>query len=59
MRPKAWNDILALLILVIIPVLWVLQGVYRWSLPGDVNGGLLVTWSLIVQYYFRRAPPEP
>ena len=56
MRPKSWNDFLALLVLVTIPVLWGLQAKSDFELAGEVNGALIATWTLVVQYYFRRAP---
>ena len=57
MRPKSWNDILALLLLVVIPLLWGLQGLKVIALAGEVTGALIATWTMVVQYYFRRAPP--
>lgn len=58
--PHNWNDILAVLLLTIIPALWILAGSGRIDLTklGDLNGALIATWLLIVQYYFRRAPPN-
>lgn len=51
--PQNWNDILALFVLALIPALWVLQI----NLGGEVNGALIATWTLVIQYYFRKAPP--
>ena len=58
MRPKNWNDILALWLLFAIPGLWVLDGLdlIPFALGPEVTGGLIATWTLVVQYYFRRAP---
>jgi len=56
MKIKNFNDILALMVLFLIPVLWLVQPITNVELPSEVNGGLLVTWSLIIQYYFRKSP---
>ena len=53
-----FNDRLALLLLVAIPVLWALSGRGIITLPPEVTGALIVTWTMVVQYYFRRAPPN-
>ena len=57
MKPQNFNDLLALILIFIIPTLWALQGAEALTFPPEVNGGLLVTWSLIIQYYFRKSPP--
>ena len=57
---KTFNDRLALLVLIIIPALWILQGLEVVSLAPEVTGALIVTWTLVIQFYFRRSPPgEP
>jgi hypothetical protein len=54
------NDVIALLILiVIIPGLWIGQGLGGLNLPGEVLGALIMGWTLVLQYYFRRKPTEP
>ena len=60
MLPKTWNDVLAFCLLVVIPALWVLDASPRWGFEftPEVTGGLMVTWALVVQYYFRRSPPN-
>lgn len=55
---KTWNDRLALLLLLAIPGLWILSGRGIIALPAEVVGALIATWTLVVQYYFRKAPPE-
>lgn len=53
--PRNWNDWLALLILVGLPVIWV-----TYKLEDVLLGGTLSGWTLVIQYYYRRAPdPEP
>jgi hypothetical protein len=53
------NDLLALLLLVlIIPALWLFQGMALINLPGEVLGALIAIWTLIAQYYFRKAPED-
>ena len=51
--PQNWNDTLSLLLIFIIPLLWKYG-----DLREDVNGALIVTWSLVFQYYFRQRPPK-
>ena len=53
-----FNDRLALLVLVLIPLLWVFQGLSWVKLAPEVTGALIATWTLVIQYYFRRAPPN-
>ena len=54
---RSYNDRLALLMVLGIPGMWLYQAVSGHALPGEVNGALIATWTLVVQYYFRRAPP--
>ena len=55
---KRINDLLALLILVVIfPVLWILDGRGIIELPGEVLGGTIAAFTLIVQFYFRKKSP--
>lgn len=50
---KRWNNILSLFILVGLPVYWVFGN------PSEtISGTTLGGWLLVVQYYFRKAPPE-
>ncbi len=52
-KPKTWNDWLSLVILLGTPVLWVFGNV------GDtVMGATIAGWTLVVQFYFRRAPEK-
>jgi hypothetical protein len=55
---KTFNDRLALLLLVVIPVIWIVQGLGKLTLSPEVTGALIVTWTLIIQYYFRKSPPN-
>jgi hypothetical protein len=56
--PQNFNDFLALILIILIPLMWALQGANKLSFPTEVNGGLLVTWTLIIQFYYRRTPPK-
>jgi hypothetical protein len=57
--PQNFNDTLAAVLIVLIAAVWVLDArSSSMNLPSEVNGGLLVTWALVVQYYFRRSPPD-
>lgn len=55
---KSFNDRLALVLLGLIPLLWVLSGRGTITLPPEVVGALIATWTLVVQYYFRKQPPQ-
>lgn len=59
MLRKNFNDSVALVLFVLIPVLWILGGRGWVSLGAQVEGGLLVTWTMVIQYYFRQRPPDP
>ena len=54
---KTFNDRLAIVLLVMILVLWILQPLCKFALPDAVNGALIVAFTLILQYYFRKSPP--
>lgn len=53
-----FNDTVALFLLVVIPAMWILDARGWVTLNREVAGSLIVTWTIIIQYYFRRAPPE-
>ena len=55
---KTWNDRLALLLLLVIPLLWLASGRELITLAPEVTGALIVTWTMIIQFYFRRQPPN-
>lgn len=53
------NNILAIgLLFVVIPGLWVAQGLRVIELPGEVIGALIATWTLVAQFFFRKKPNE-
>lgn len=49
--PRNWNDYLALIIIVGTPALWVFA-----NLNEIVLGATISVYTLVAQYYFRRAP---
>ena len=51
-----FNNKLAILLLLIIACLWFVAGKEFIKLDDQVSGALIVTWTLIIQYYFRRKP---
>lgn len=55
---KSFNDRLALVLIFLIPALWVLQGWGKVALAPEVVGALIATWTLIIQFYFRKKPEE-
>ncbi len=53
------NDIIALLLLsIIIPGIWIEEGVGKLELPGEIIGATIAGWTIILQYYFRKARTE-
>ena len=53
------NDIIALLLLLfIIPGLWIAVGLNKLELPGEIIGATIAGWTIILQYYFRKARGE-
>lgn len=56
---KKFRDLLALLtLIVIIPGLWVAEGLGYLNLPGQVEGATIMAWGLLLQFYFRKKPQE-
>lgn len=50
-----FNDLIALvLLLLIIPGLWVVDGLHLVVLNGEVLGATITAWALVLQYYFRK-----
>ncbi len=57
---KNFNDFLALILVLAIIALWVLQGTGTIQAMPEVSGATIATFTLVVQYYFRKSPPvEP
>lgn len=53
------NDIIALLLLLlIIPGIWISQGLKLLVLPGEIIGATIAGWTIILQYYFRKTRGE-
>jgi len=52
--PQSFNDFLCLVLVSVIMSLWVLAGLNVLALPSEVTGALIVTWTILVQYYFRK-----
>lgn len=58
-QPPVVNDIIAIVLLIlIIPGIWILHGLEAIFLPGEIIGATIVSWSLILQYYFRKSKSE-
>ncbi len=56
---KKFRDVLALLtIIIVIPMLWVTQGLGILTMPGEVVGATIMGWGLILQFYFRKKPAD-
>ena len=54
--PQNFNDFLCLILVIGIIVLWILQGRAIVTFPAEVTGALIVTWTLVIQFYFRKTP---
>ncbi len=55
---KQFNDQLGLLVMVLIMVLWAAIGTGRIVIPGEVTGATIAVFTMVAQYYFRKAPPD-
>jgi hypothetical protein len=53
---KTFNDLFALVVVFLIIGLWIIQGLNQIVLRDDVNGALVVLFTLIIQFYFRKSP---
>lgn len=54
---KKINDLLALLLdVIIIPTFWIMDGLGIVNMNGEVMGATIAVWTLIAQFYFRKAP---
>ncbi len=58
MKPKTWNDVLALTFGLVILGIWTLGGTHIINLPDIVLGATISCFTLIVQFYFRKAQGE-
>ncbi len=56
--PQSFNDLLCLLLIGLITALWILMGRKTLDLPSEVTGALIVTWTILIQYYFRKKRSE-
>jgi hypothetical protein len=56
--PQCFNDLLCLFLITLIVALWILAGLKLIELQAEVTGALIVTWTLLVQYYFRKKQGE-
>jgi len=56
---KDTNDAIALLLLIIIiPGLWIMDGLKAIALNEQVMGATIMGWTLVLQYYFRKKVGE-
>jgi hypothetical protein len=54
---KTFNDLLALIVMILIIILWALQGLGIITLPGEIIGATIAIFTLIGQFYFRKSKP--
>jgi len=59
LAPQNFNDLLCLVLVVMIMAAWILAGMRLLELPAEVTGALIVTWTLLVQFYFRKKNGSP
>lgn len=52
--PQTFNDFLCFILICFIAIVWAIQGLGKLTLSAEVTGALIVTWTLLVQYYFRK-----
>jgi hypothetical protein len=57
-KPQNFNDFLALILALAIITVWVTEAAGWIAIQGEVNGALIATFTLIIQYYYRRKPTE-
>jgi hypothetical protein len=55
---QSYNDLLFLVLILLITVFWVLLGLKIVELPSEITGALIVTWTILIQYYFRKKKEE-
>lgn len=51
--PQNWNDVLSLILMVGIMMVWIFKPV-----DGEVNGALISVFTLVAQFYYRKAKTE-
>lgn len=56
---KTWNDRLSIFILAAIMSIWVLDGRHWIDLKDSVSGALVVVFTMVASFYFRKAPSPP
>jgi len=53
---KTHRDLLAILLgVIIIPLIWILQGIGMLTLSGEVVGATIAIETLVAQFYFRKS----
>uniref|UniRef100_A0A6M3JS08 Uncharacterized protein n=1 Tax=viral metagenome TaxID=1070528 RepID=A0A6M3JS08_9ZZZZ len=56
---KNHRDLLSILMgVLVIPAIWVIQGLGIIALPGEVIGATIAGETLIIQFYFRKKEGE-
>jgi hypothetical protein len=58
LAPQNFNDLLCLVLTFLIVALWILMGMKILELSAEVTGALIVTWTLLIQFYFRKKQNE-
>jgi len=51
---KNFRNVLALILIILIPALWLVSSLFT-ELSGEVLGASIAVWTLVAQFYFRKA----
>jgi len=55
---KDFNDLLALILIVLIPAIWVVDAVTTLEFNGQVIGATILGWGQVLTYYYRKKRGE-
>ena len=52
---KSFNDLFAIILIILIIALWILSGLHFINLSGEILGATIAVFTLIAQFYYRKA----
>ena len=52
------NALLAIWITGLIAIYWIMAAQFEWAEAGEVKGATIAAFMLIVQFFFRKKPPN-
>ena len=56
--PDSFNDLLALILIFLIPGIWVVDAVTTLEFNGQVVGATIMGWGTVLSYYYRKKRGE-